>query len=85
MPSTRESLMIVEDDAGLRGQLRWCFPDYDVVFAEDRPSALDALRRHRPAVVLLDLGLPPIPQMHPKACEPWMKSSLSRPTRKSLS
>ena len=61
MPSTRDSLMIVEDDPGLQSQLRWCFPDYDVVFAENRPSALDALRRHRPAVVLLDLGLPPDP------------------------
>ena len=51
--------MIVEDDTGLRSQLRWSFEDYDVVMAGDRKSALDLLHRHQPAVVLQDLGLPP--------------------------
>jgi two-component system NtrC family response regulator len=52
-------LLIVEDDTGLRSQLRWSFEDYDVVMAGDRESALDMLGRHQPAVVLQDLGLPP--------------------------
>jgi len=52
-------LLIVEDDRGLQKQLKWCFDGYDVVFAEDRESALGELRRHQPAVVLQDLGLPP--------------------------
>ena len=60
---TQESrkLLIVEDDPGLLSQLKWCFEDYDVVTAEDRHSAINELRRHEPAVVLQDLGLPPNP------------------------
>jgi two-component system NtrC family response regulator len=41
--------------------LRWCFEDYDVCTAGDRESAIAELRRHEPAVVLQDLGLPPKP------------------------
>lgn len=59
MTEPRRCLLIVEDDTGLRSQLRWSFEDYDVVMAGDRESALDMLGRHQPAVVLQDLGLPP--------------------------
>ncbi|MCK6370510.1 MAG: PEP-CTERM-box response regulator transcription factor [Gammaproteobacteria bacterium] len=59
MSDQRRCLLVVEDDKGLQGQLRWCFEDYEVVFSEDRESALVAVRRHEPAVVLQDLGLPP--------------------------
>jgi two-component system NtrC family response regulator len=52
-------LLIVEDDPGIQSQLRWCFEDYEVLAATDRPSAINELRRHEPAVVLQDLGLPP--------------------------
>ncbi len=54
-------LLIVEDDAGLQRQLRWAYEDYTVVVAGDRASAIDAVRAHEPAVVTLDLGLPPDP------------------------
>lgn len=54
-------LLIVEDDSGLQSQLRWCFDEYEVIFAEDRGSAMAQLRRFEPAVVLHDLGLPPDP------------------------
>lgn len=59
MSGPQRCLLIVEDDAGLRSQLRWSFEDYDVVMAGDRKTALDMLHRHQPAVVLQDLGLPP--------------------------
>jgi len=59
MSTPARCLLIVEDDAGLQKQLRWSFEDYNVVVADDRPSALAMLRRHEPAVVLQDLGLPP--------------------------
>ncbi|HEX5787260.1 MAG TPA: PEP-CTERM-box response regulator transcription factor [Woeseiaceae bacterium] len=59
-PSRR--LLIVEDDPGLCRQLRWCFEDYETQFATDRESAIAELRRHEPAVVLQDLGLPPHPE-----------------------
>ncbi len=59
--SAKPKLLIVEDDAGLQRQLRWAYEDYEVVVAGDRASALDALRADEPAVVTLDLGLPPDP------------------------
>ena len=52
-------LLIVEDDPGLLKQLKWCFEGYDVYTAENRHDAITELRRHEPAVVLQDLGLPP--------------------------
>ena len=58
---TKPKLLIIEDDEGLQRQLRWAYDDYDVVVASDRRSAIDALRAEAPAVVTLDLGLPPDP------------------------
>jgi two-component system NtrC family response regulator len=55
----RPTLLIVEDDPGLQKQLKWCFDEYEVITVADRPSAIAAVRRYEPAVVLQDLGLPP--------------------------
>ncbi|MCI0508377.1 MAG: PEP-CTERM-box response regulator transcription factor, partial [Gammaproteobacteria bacterium] len=54
-------LLVIEDDPGLQKQLRWSFQGYDVTVAGDRETALDKLRGIAPAVVTLDLGLPPDP------------------------
>jgi two-component system NtrC family response regulator len=54
-------LLVVEDDEGLQRQLKWAYDGYEVVAAGDRASAIEALRLHEPAVVTLDLGLPPDP------------------------
>jgi two-component system, NtrC family, response regulator len=54
-------LLIVEDDEGLQRQLKWAYDGYQIVCAGDRAQAIDALRAHEPAVVTLDLGLPPDP------------------------
>jgi two-component system NtrC family response regulator len=54
-------LLVVEDDEGLQRQLKWAYDGYTVVAATDRASAIEALRLHEPAVVTLDLGLPPDP------------------------
>lgn len=54
-------LLIVEDDPGLRSQLRWSFHQYKLQTAEDRESAMAAVKKHEPTVVTLDLGLPPDP------------------------
>jgi two-component system, NtrC family, response regulator len=59
--NAKPKLLIIEDDEGLQRQLRWAYDDYDVVVAGDRTSAIDALRAESPAVVTLDLGLPPDP------------------------
>jgi len=54
-------LLIVEDDEGLQRQLRWAYDDYEVLVASDRNAAIDLVRQVEPAVVTLDLGLPPDP------------------------
>lgn len=55
-------LLIVEDDDGLHSQYSWALKkDYVVHFSTDRVSAISDFRKIRPAVVLLDLGLPPDP------------------------
>ncbi|MBX9885517.1 MAG: response regulator, partial [Novosphingobium sp.] len=54
-------LLIVEDDPGLQAQLKWAYEDFEVLIAGDRQTALALLRSEEPAVVTLDLGLPPDP------------------------
>ncbi len=56
-----KKLLLVEDDVGLQKQMKWSLDDYEVLTAVDREGALTHLRRHEPAVALLDLGLPPDP------------------------
>ena len=59
MAEDKPRLLIVEDDLGLQKQLKWCFDEYEVIAATDRATAMAALRRREPAVILQDLGLPP--------------------------
>jgi two-component system, NtrC family, response regulator len=61
MAEDRPTLLMVEDDAGLQKQMRWSFDRYEVVIAGDREQAISAIRRFEPAVMTLDLGLPPDP------------------------
>src|SRR5262245_53791349 len=59
---TRPTLLIVDDDEDIRTQMKWALAsDFDVVTADDRAGAVAAFKSKRPAVVLLDLGLPPRP------------------------
>ena len=53
------ALLIVEDDLALQKQIKWSLDRFESVTANDRESALVQLRRHTPAVVTMDLGLPP--------------------------
>jgi two-component system NtrC family response regulator len=53
-------LLIVDDDTDISSQMKWgLIGDYDVFVAGDRPEALDIFKKECPAVVTLDLGLPP--------------------------
>src|SRR5438270_9756692 len=61
MTDQAKVLLIVEDDEGLQRQLKWAYEGYEVICAGDRRQAIEALRAHEPAVVTLDLGLPPDP------------------------
>lgn len=58
----RLKLLLVEDDEAVRSQMRWALTeDYQVLQAGDRPAAIALMRRERPPLVCLDLGLPPEP------------------------
>jgi two-component system NtrC family response regulator len=55
-------LLIVDEDEAVRTQMKWALSnDYEMCFAEDRASAVQAFETTSPAVTLLDLGLPPRP------------------------
>jgi two-component system NtrC family response regulator len=58
-PPELPSVLFVEDDSGIQRQLRWSFTQYKLLLAGDRTSALAQVSSARPAVVVLDLGLPP--------------------------
>jgi len=60
-PKALPSLLLVEDDTGLRNQLRWALDEFDVLEAEDRAGAAEIMREAKPQIVVLDLGLPPDP------------------------
>ena len=62
----KSRLLIVDDDEEIRTQMKWALSqDYEVLFAEDRKEAAEIFDTSRPAVTLLDLGLPP----RPNECE----------------
>ena len=55
----QQPLLIVEDDLSLQKQLKWSLDRFESVLAHDLASAVLQFRKHSPAVVTLDLGLPP--------------------------
>ncbi|HKO87473.1 MAG TPA: PEP-CTERM-box response regulator transcription factor [Burkholderiales bacterium] len=61
MSEKRKPLLIIEDDPALQKQMRWAFDAYETVVADDYESAITQLRRYEPAVITMDLGLPPHP------------------------
>ncbi|MBI5755917.1 MAG: PEP-CTERM-box response regulator transcription factor [Nitrospirae bacterium] len=59
----KPKLLIVDDDESIRSQMRWALSrDYDILEAGDRVSAVEFIRTAHPPVVMLDLGLPPMPR-----------------------
>src|SRR4029079_16788151 len=61
MTDVRKPLLIVEDDPALQKQMQWAFDNYETIVANDRATAIAQVRRFEPAVVTMDLGLPPQP------------------------
>ena len=60
MGNSMETILIVDDDSGIRKQLKWGLDkDYKVLLAEDGKSAMKLFQKHSPKIVALDLGLPP--------------------------
>ncbi|MBS0293398.1 MAG: PEP-CTERM-box response regulator transcription factor [Proteobacteria bacterium] len=54
-----QPLLVVEDDLALQKQIKWSLDRFESVTADDRESAMAQVRRFSPAVVTMDLGLPP--------------------------
>ena len=55
------TLLIVEDDEDVCSRYRRALPGYRLLSARTRGEALALVQKHRPAVVVTDLGLPPDP------------------------
>jgi two-component system, NtrC family, response regulator len=54
------TLLLIDDDAVIRDQMKWALAsDYRLLEAENRATAVAHIRDALPALVLLDLGLPP--------------------------
>lgn len=55
-----EYLLVVDDDSGIRKQLKWGLDkEYKLLLAENGRKALELFSKHEPKIVTLDLGLPP--------------------------
>lgn len=60
MGSAQPRVLVAEDDAGLRQTIEWTLQDEGILVetAPDGEEAIDRLRQFRPALLLLDMGLP---------------------------
>jgi DNA-binding response OmpR family regulator len=56
-------ILVVDDDPQVRQLIRWALEDegMPVELAADGGEAIDCAARRRPALVILDLGLPTVP------------------------
>ncbi len=62
-------LLIVEDDAEIREQMKWALmSEYHILEAGDRVSAVNIVLAKHPQLVTLDLGLPPHPDEAGEGC-----------------
>lgn len=62
IPHDRPALLLVDDDLEICEQMKWALnSDYEVLEARSRTEALAHIRESMPALILLDLGLPPDP------------------------
>jgi two-component system NtrC family response regulator len=60
---TKPKLLIIDDDEPIRTQMKWALmKDYDIFLAMDGEKAMEAVKEEHPALVTLDLGLPPHPE-----------------------
>lgn len=56
----KSTVLIVDDEEGIRSQLKWALADnYDVFEASGGEEALSIAVKHRPPVVLQDISLTP--------------------------
>ena len=59
----KPKILIIEDDEEICRQMQWALKqDYEVLVTRERREVLQVFRAEQPAVVTLDLGLPPHPR-----------------------
>jgi two-component system NtrC family response regulator len=57
-----EKLLIIEDNEDIVTQMKWGLTkDYRILTTKNRETAINLIRKERPGVLTLDLGLPPAP------------------------
>ena len=79
----KPKLLIVEDEEAIRTQLKCALrDDFTLFFAEGRAEALSAVACEQPAVVSLDLGLPPHPESSEYGLETLDQIMRTAPTTK---
>jgi two-component system NtrC family response regulator len=61
MSESRATILVLDDDEGIRTQYRWLLSQHKVLTAGDRAQAVELVERDRPAIAIVDLGLPPDP------------------------
>jgi two-component system NtrC family response regulator len=61
MSESRATILVLDDDEGIRTQYRWLLSQHKVLTAGNRQQAVEAFERERPAIAIVDLGLPPDP------------------------
>jgi len=61
MSESRATILVLDDDEGIRTQYRWLLSQHKVLTAGNRVQALELVERDRPAIAIVDLGLPPDP------------------------
>lgn len=57
---SNKTILVIDDDADLRSgmRIRLQANSYDTVFAADAATSITQARKHRPDLIVLDLGLP---------------------------
>ncbi|HLQ29189.1 MAG TPA: response regulator [Ktedonobacteraceae bacterium] len=63
---TPEQILVVDDNAHVLQMIQWVLQDegFEVQTAAEGQEALTLVRRHRPALLILDMGLPLLDGSH---------------------
>lgn len=59
MSERKRKILVVEDDPGIQSQMKWALDDREVFVAATRAEAIAVMRKEEPAVIIMDLGMPP--------------------------
>ncbi|MBD3344368.1 MAG: response regulator [Chitinivibrionales bacterium] len=66
-------LLLVEDNDGLREQMKWALNDeYDILEADSSSACMEVFNSHSPRIVCLDLGLDNIPEKGLELIDPLL-------------